>query len=485
MMRGLELRVRQNSRPWWFAVSVCLVTVVNDGFSGKPSPLLHQLILLPLTAVFLVAVSSLLLPSDSVVDADDREILWLVPWIYLSGCFEALSLVMIVYEEHHFARFGYRFSPVSAAILGLMFVGSVIYAALRKTTFSLLCATIVAYAAGLLYAVVAFPLNYLRSDMLPVIMWADERLLIHLNPYGTMHVGSRVYDFPYLPGMLVAFLPAIALHLDIRTITLTCCLAVAGLLYVSARPEQKTQAVVLIAAFLLCPFLQYRHDLYLAPHWLALTASIVLLRYGRNHWSALLFGVSMALYQLSWVLFPFLVLYAYRRRGWREGLKTTVVSLAGMLLILAPFLRSATERIASNTVGQWSHMPHALADPMNLSYWVTYLVRPDQLKWVQLAVMTGIFGYCVFRGRCQDLTDTLRWMSVALMLFIMLNVLVDGYFYLTLLLMLMMYTFAACGLWPALQPGFQGGVGKGASAHRASHLESEERPRPQAALRWG
>ena len=285
--------------------------------------------------------------------------------------------------------------------------------------------------------------------MLPVIIWADGRLLSRLNPYGTMHVGARLYDFPYLPGMLVAYLPAVALHLDVRTITLTCCLVIGGLLYLSARPTGRTQAALLIGAFLLCPFLQYRHDLYLEPHWLALTGSIILLRFGRVGWSALCFGLSMAIYQLSWVLFPFLVLYAFQRQGWRGALKTIGLGVIGMLLLVAPFLRSATERIASNTVGQWSHMPHALADPMNLSYWVTFLVRPDQLKWVQLAVMTGLFVYCVLKGRCRTMADMLRWMSVALVLFIMLNVLVDGYFYLTLLLLLLMYTFAAIGLWPS------------------------------------
>jgi hypothetical protein len=106
---------------------------------------------------------------------------------------------------------------------------------------------------------------------------------------------------------------------------------------------------------------------------------------------------------------------------------------------------SARERIESNTVGQWSRLPHALADPINVSYWLTYLVRPDQLKWLQAAVLVGLFVSCWITGRCSTLADTLRWMCVALALFIPMNVLVDGYFYLTLLLMLLLFVCFANG----------------------------------------
>ena len=448
-----------STRPQWFVVATCIVTFVNDGYSGKPSPLIHQLILLPISATFLF--SAVRLWSDNGARESERRTgraldPYLVgslsqPWFLLLLAFEVVSLAGMVYERRHFARFGYGFTPVAAMALTLLCGLVALYAIVRKTSAGVLATVAVLYASGLAFAVACFPLNYLRSDMLPVIIWADGRLIGHLNPYVTMHVGARVYDFPYLPGMLLAFLPAIAVHLDVRIISMACCLLIAAVLYFSAHEQQRMMAATLIGVFLLCPFLQYRHDLYLEPHWLVLTASIVLLRYRRYGWAALLFGVSMALYQLSWVLFPFLVLFAWRRHGWLEALKAAVLGLGGMLLVMAPFLRSATKRIASNTVGQWSSLPHALADPINLSYWLTYLVRPDQLKWVQLVVMAGIFGYCVFRQRCETLVDTLRWMSVALTFFIMLNVLVDGYFYLTLLLLLLMYTFAATGLWPALE----------------------------------
>jgi hypothetical protein len=97
-------------------------------------------------------------------------------------------------------------------------------------------------------------------------------------------------------------------------------------------------------------------------------------------------------------------------------------------------------------------MPHALADPMNLSYWVTYLIRPDKLLRLQAVLMIAIFVYCFVRNRCADLTDTLRWMVFALTAFILLNVIIDGYFYLMLLVVMLVFTCVANGWWREPEP---------------------------------
>ncbi len=441
-----KVRVKESTTVASYAVLALVINIVNDGWSGRPSPLFHQLLLLPLSAVFFLALYCLLAKSARVPIKKAQ----FDPSILLVVCtlFEALFLFALAYERRHFARFGYSIPHRVAIAMGLVVLSAGGLTIWRRTGPSLYAGMLTMYAAGLLLAIRCFPLNYLRSDMLPVIVWGDERLLKHLNPYTTMHVGTRLYDFPYLPGMLLAFLPAVALRLDVRFETLACIVAIAWLIYGSARVERRRKVALLLALFVLSPFLQYRHDLYLQPHWLTITASIILLQRRYFGWAAALFGVSMGLYQLSWVIFPFFLLYAYRRGRWAEASRSALIGFGAMFLVVGPFLRSATQRIASNTVGQWGRMPHALADPINLSYWATFLVRPDQLEWVQLAVMTGIFTFCVIRNRCRTVTDTLRWMSWALAFFIALNVLVDGYFYLTLLLLLLMYTCAAMGIWP-------------------------------------
>ncbi len=433
-------------RTSYYLLLAVLVAVVNDGWSDRPSPGIHQCMLIPFELLFFAGLVGLLFKREIVT----TKAIPVGPLrVYLPVCFafQVLSLASFYYESRHFERFGYHLLwSWYLIVMAFAVLSGACFLRFRSAAW-VVGGAVVCYVAGQLLAIRSFPLNYLRSDMLPVVQWADQRLAHGLNPYTTMHVGDRLYDFPYLPGVLVAYLPMIGMGLDPRWLNVGCVAVMAIMLYRVALPQARLTAAALIAVFLLSPFLQYRHDLYLAPHWLLLVTAVVLLQRRWFSWGAVVFGLSMAVYQLSWVLWPFLLLYALRRRGWLEVLRIGGFSLLAMAAVTGPFLRSAMQRIASNTVGQWSRLPHALAEPMNLSYWVTYLVRPDQLKWVQLVVLSCVFFYCLEKGRCRTLEDTLRWMGAALSIFIALNVLVDGYFYLTLLLLLLMYTLAAEGVW--------------------------------------
>lgn len=418
--------------------------MVSDGWAGKPSPFLHQLLLLPALASLVSLLAILLRPHRQTIGQLALQTIPGWAWSVL-GIFEVASAGMFRMESTHFHRFGYAISGRSWGLFGLVTASLCLAAA--KSTWRRTWAMVGLYTAGLILAIHCFPLNYLRSDMLPVIGWADSRLLAHQNPYGTMFVGGRVYDFPYLPGMLVGFLPARALRLDLRWASLGYVAGLAACIWGAAKPSARGVVAVLLGFFLLCPFLQYRHDLYLGPHWLTMVAAVVMMRRRQPGWAGFCWGVSCGIYQLSWVIFPFAVLYEFRQASWRGALRTCLGALGGALLIVGPFLRSAVHQVGHNTVGQWRLLPHALADPINLSYWVTFLVRPDQLMWVQAAGLVVLFAWCVLSHRCSDLQDTLRWMIWALAGFIALNVLVDGYFYLTLLLLALLYVCVANDWW--------------------------------------
>lgn len=432
----------ERRRAGWFTTLLLVVNLVGDGWSGRPSLVLHQLLLLPCTALFAYAVWQLLQPGNSSVSCPFQ---WTAHRaLLLALLFESLFYLIFFFEARHFAWLGYHLQPISAALVFTAALILIAMAAARKlnataTIFVAVCT----YAAGIALAIAAFPLNYLRSDMLPVITWADDRILRHLNPYATIYVGSRVYDFPYLPGMMIAYLPFAALHLDPRTASIFYLGAAAMALYGAAHRTRRLEVAALLAVFLLCPFLQYRHELYLQPHWCALVISIILMQRRHFIWAAFVFGISMGIYQFSWILLPFILLNAFRRRGALEALKLTVSAAAGALLILGPFLPSAFHRIGRNTVSQWSLLPHADADPINLSFWATYLIRPDRLLWLQIALMVILFVVCVLRRRCLTTADTLRCMVAALAIFIVFNVLIDGYFFLMWLVLALLYTLVA------------------------------------------
>ena len=432
-------------RAGWFTCLLLLVNVVGDGWSGRPGALAHQLILLPVTLLFLFSLFRFLSPA--VPGAT------LPAWkprraTQLALMFEVVAAGLFLYECRHFAFLGYTWHPVAGLGFGVLILLWCWCVVRNPTATRVMVFAVATYAGGLALAILSFPLNYLRSDMLPVILWANTNLLHGVSPYATMHVGARVYDFPYLPGMLVGYLPFVATGLDVRFGSMIyVCAASRGSIFWAADSTHRREVASLLTLFLLCPFLQYRHELYLAPHWFAITLAFFLMQRRHFAWAAVALGASMAIYQFSWILFPFFALCAFRRRGWLEALKLTILAAAGALAIVGPFLSSALHRMASNTVSQWSLLPHALAEPMNLSFWATFLIRPDKLLRLQAVLMIAIFLYCVARKRCQDLVDTLRWMIVALTVFILFNVLVDGYFYLMLLVPMLVFTCAANQWW--------------------------------------
>ena len=431
-----------------FTVLLLLINLASDGFSGRPVGIVHQLLILPLTLAFLAVFLRFGQYGDA-KQGGERSLWTPTRAVVLAVVLQCTSVAAYFYEARHFAALGYRpLSTVAAAVFPSAIAG-LAYFGLRRpiSAVRLLVAAVGCYVVAMILAIASFPLTYLRSDMLPVILWADTNLLHHVSPYKTMYMGGRVYDFPYLPGMIVSYLPAVALHMDLRWVGTLCIVAAAVLIFTAARTDRRLEVAALLAIFLTCPYLQYRHEIYSQPHWLTLVVVFVLMQRRRFVLAAVVFGVSMSIYQFSWIIFPFFLLNAWRRRGWLEVAKLAAAAAAGALAIVGPFLSTAYARIASNTVGQWGLRAHADANPINLSYWVTYVVPPSGLLRLQAAVLVAVFAYCFFKRRCETLADTLRWMVISLTIFIMLNVLVDGYFYLMLLVPMLVYTCVANGWW--------------------------------------
>jgi len=442
----IRLHAQEARRAGLFTAALVLINLVADGGPQRSAGLVHQLVLLPITALFLFCLWRLLFAREP----EAPRSLWTPRRaLALVALFEFATAALFFYQAHHFAAVGYKLHAIPTAAFFLVALTLLATLALRKSPSPsrIFAVTLATYIGGILLAIASFPLTYLRSDMLPVIFWAGTNLLHHVDPYFTMYVADRVYNFPYLPGMIVVYLPFLFAHLDLRFASILFNTASASLIFYTTKKNHRREVATLLALFILGPFLQYRHELYISPHWLTMVATFVLMQRRRFVWAAFACGISMAIYQFSWIIMPVLLLNAFRRRGWLEAAKLALASLAGALLIAGPFLRSAARKIFGDTVTQWGLAAHADAQPMNLSYWATYLLHPSQLLKLQAMLMIAIFAYCVIKRRCDTLEDTLRWIIAALTVFILFNVLVDGYFYLMLLVPTLIYTCIANKWW--------------------------------------
>ena len=84
-----------------------------------------------------------------------------------------------------------------------------------------------------------------------------------------------------------------------------------------------------------------------------------------------------------------------------------------------------------------------IARPVNISFWLAKGMGAPHLQRVQAAWLAALFGMCALRRSCRSITGMLRAMSLALAGFILCNILIWGYFFLLLELLLLLYVCAA------------------------------------------
>ena len=431
-----------------FLLLLAFLNLQSDGFRLSSNPSRDQLLLLPFTALFCALLGALLWPRRNrshprLATFNGSRTLLALAIITL-----ACSVVLLVESARYYARFRYHLALWPTLIVT---VGAALLIAmnLRRPTHTeapgrLLTSVLTASVALQLLSLRSFPLDVRRSDMLPLLAAAGRTLHNGIDPY-------RLYVFPtetvlltYLPGTLLAYFPATFLHLDLRLTNLLCLTLLALLMARAAASAHRRQFTALLAIWLLSPYLLYRHDLYTPPHWLALVAALLLLNQRRLAASGVLFGLSIAMSQFSWILFPFVLLYLHERERTRVTLVYAATALVTALLILLPFFLWSPHAFAFGVLSHWQQQTVS-ARPVNLSFWLATFLSPRILQPAQLLVLTAVFLVSAKRHTCRTFPGLLRALAVALATFLLLNILVWGYFFLLLELIVLLFVASANG----------------------------------------
>lgn len=433
-----------------FTLLLLFLSCQADGLRLSHNQVHQQLLLIPFTLLFCGGMLWLLLPQLRCI-GKWRSLLEspvaLGSGIPILAFYLTLSCALFIYQSHYFAAVGYRLHPVATFIVfgcALAGVVSSLWIKGRSAGNYLFAAVLIAYIGITLLSIWSFPNSVQRSDMLPLLSEAGKTLLKGHNPY-------RLYTFPtesvfltYLPGTLLAFIPAALLHIDLRFINIVYVVVLAALIYRSAAIPYRREVAFLIGIFLLSPYVLYRHEIYTQPHWLSLVSCFLLLHRRRFLWAAIVFGVSAALSQFSWILFPFFLLFIFRQKGFRSAIFLGAVALLVFGAIVGPFIAWSPEAFLYGVLTHWQNNA-VNARPINFSYWVAALVGARYLELVQFLVLAAIFIRCAVTRSCRTLPQTLRWMAVSLTSFIMLNILVWGYFFLLLEVVLLLYLVSTNG----------------------------------------
>jgi hypothetical protein len=430
-----------------------MVNFLMDRLRPVASPFVMQCALLGYTILFAAFLYLFLrVPQAATVDPKPARS-GVNAVLILTIVFQLMSAAVFVYASHYhvYVRAGYKLYPVPTAIVYGSCIAGLCWLIFRRVEPSgrtIMLFALAANAAVMILSIYSFPISDIRSDMLPAINAAEGYLVHGQAPYGFHVLPDEVNPFSYLPGVLFSYVVPYLLHLDLRWATLAYLFGLAVVLYRVLEPPYRQLGAALIALFLLCPYLQYRHDIYLQANWFFLILGLVLFMRGRYFWAAAVFGFTMSTSQLCWVVYPFLVLYHFRRQGLQRALQGLAVGLAVFAAVVGPFAVWCPKMLIYGTITQFD-TEGLSRNQMNLSMWVNPWVAVNHLKFLQMVLLVGIFGYCFFARRCSTFVDCLRWIVFALFWFIMFNPLVDDYFYLMLSLIWLLLTFAANG-WTSL-----------------------------------
>jgi len=433
-----------------FTLLLLFLSLQADGFRLSRNQERQELLLIPFTLLF---CGGLLWLLTSKVIGTGKHQSWLLKCSGWNGnlvaimVFLAISGALITYSSHYYAAMGYRLHPFAMIMVfgcAVISVGAGFWRKARSGGNYLIGVVILAYVAVYLLSIWSFPIAIQRSDMLPLISAAGKTILNGHNPYHFYTFPTEIVFLTYLPGTVLAFLPAVVLQIDLRFLNIVYVVILAVLIYRASSIQYRSQVAALIGLFLLSPYVQYRHEIYTQPHWLSIVACLLLAQKRKLLWAAAIFGVSAALSQFSWILFPFLLLFIFQQKGYRCALSAAVIALSVATLTVAPFAVWSPHAFFYGVLSHWQNMP-VNARPVNFSYWLGAAVGPQHLQVVQFVVLAGIFVYCVAARKCSTLTECLCWMAIALTVFIMLNILVWGYFFLLLEVILLLYVISANG----------------------------------------
>ncbi len=433
MVNGAESAA---DRPWWlFCVLLALLAVKCDGRSPLPAAIgepVFQLYLLATTVVFGAGLLGVLRFRQAGerdggavgtgrrgrgdLRRRDRGLRGARPRaapVRLAAVATAAFLtadgVVLWLEARHYAAFGYLWRPAAAILICAAPAAAGGWLAMRRDPLrpaALLAIATGAHAALCFYACACFPLAAGRSDMLPLLMAAARALLAGHEPYAVYHLtpGAGV-PLTYLPGLLLAYLPAAALGLDPRLWGLAWTLAATGLIYRRAAGggggpgDGGAAAAAWLAPFLVNPYLIYRHEAYLPPFWLLLAVAWAVVARPRPRPGAVaaVCGALALTSQLLAVPACALAIFGLRRFGAGAMLRRLLPVAAACIAVL---LLAALPDPTAFAVGVAGHWQGALqVETLGATWWLLHILPAACVHVLQAGAVFAVLLLSPAPGR--------------------------------------------------------------------------------------
>lgn len=356
----------------------------------------------------------------------------------VSILFVLLTFGIMLFQNKKFSSYGYCLNvPVVCGGFSLVVAWLLISFSSKIKTPALFATITIAYVLTTLMSIAYFPLHPERSDMLPLIEAAGRRFLDGESPY-SLYSLPHTLPLTYLPGMWLSYVPAVIADIDLRLINLFCIVLSMILIYRSAEKNCRENTILLLAIFLLNPWFQFRHEIYLGVYILPLVVTCCLLIRNKPLLSSVFFSWTMSVYQLSWIIYPLFLIYVKRNYGMVYVVRSLLITLLMAAFVIFPFFLWSPEHFVR---GIFLHWKDAMSlEAPNFTFWILKIVPLNSLVLVQGILLLVIFSMAL--KKMKGLTGYFQWCTFTLFLFITTNKLIWHYFFFILFLYMIFFEVA-------------------------------------------
>jgi len=298
-------------------------------------------------------------------------------------------------------------------------------------------------------AILFFPITAKVSDLLPIVTKQGEAILSGQNIYqyylldnGTLTQAVRQ------PGIILLYLPASILGLDIRLMSIIYILATGVVLLKFVYPKfsgtkinRKFYTVfILLTLFLLMPYRNMRFDLYEPPFWFIFISGLYALYREKLKTFAVLWGVGICTQVWCWIATPFIVLYIFRKYNLRKTIWTALMYLSIGFGVLAIFIIPDYKAYLEHVFGFFQNTQNIGNFPkvsMFLTPWIFLLGLGKYLQIIQI-FMSAIVGLFALKY-LKTFVGLLFFLAVVILVFIQFLIISWTYMYLNIFYLLLIF----------------------------------------------
>jgi len=266
------------------------------------------------------------------------------------------------------------------------------------------------------------PISCPTADMLPIIRGAGERLISFQSPFNMTFCPTYGGPFPYLPIMMVYYLPGIIFRMDIRIVSLIFCLGLLLLGYIYYRKKGYRLTgflifVILTTSVLLPLFLITVHTF---PYLFVL--AVLLLAFNEDNDKVMFFSLALALAsrKFFWLYLPFFVIYIFKSR--KFSLSSIKYFVLGGILGLVPYILFPSDFIRSNVLHVANANIDAIPD-LHLQHSIGLTPFSFHHRTLSLIVLVVLYGLtCVLALKYLNKKNTWAFLSLSTLIFLYFQV---------------------------------------------------------------